>query len=915
VDRLASVLLLRSGQVHLPVGDAEPDGFEERIEVDLAERGWLMDAASRQALSRLGEPRRSGWADWLLATIDADTGADRPHVPLFRRFPQSTPESTEALYVERVLALLLQERDQPCVLCGGAGSVAPVSPCGHLVCRACWDGADYSACPICHRRLDPQDPFLQVTRSRWRPPPGTPLRMRRLAARTDRTADATALRDALVHRATPLAQEDREDLAVLLEATTAPGDLSWLPDVVPARETLALVLAVACARDLSAALPAVVARWSTATDVARTLWAHSGGDPGLVLPSDTRAAHPSERLRPPEEPAVHSPRARVGPFPRPLRRAALAALGRLDLRLVVEDVLRHRTVWKRLGEHLHPFEDAARHPSAAVAFAVLRRSSHHRHSAVGRAIDAAGAAGAVEVVADGDLVRARARTFAASVEEHLRAGRPQDAARLLSTRPGDLLRRLDHLARLTPLDGLPHLAGLAAAAARSAAPLVGMAALASVSGRDEPPPTAAVPAGALALAAGSDSMAASGQACSPQVCRCDTGARPATGGTRPSRLEGRVPGQPRRVFFPRGDVMRAWSVLDRRPLLPRGAPVLLQNAVLDALQARAAGAGPFDVAVVDAALADHPLPTRARTRSPASRTLLRGARVALPPGDTLRLFLHWTDVDARARVDLDLSVLLLDAGWRYLGHCDYTRLRWRRGAVHSGDLTSAPPPLGATEFLDLDLPELRADGVAHVVPIVFSYNDVPFDQLIDAFAGFSLPEQNGALFDAARVALRFDLVGEARVLVPMVVHLADGTLRWADLNVSSAGYGHAVSRYSTVLGHVAEDLELAFGTGRRATLLQLAAVHAAGRADQVWLRHTDGSARRVPAGDLPSLLDAAVHTTGPDTLPDLTGRSILFVAADTLPEQAAAAGPGSLLVSAVGGDPVATAAPSDLLSF
>lgn len=917
MDRLASVLLVRAGQLHLPSGHAQADGFVDHLEVDLAERGWLVDPTARDALSRLPSQTRTAWSDWLLATIDADSGADRPHVPLFRRFPDTTPANTDALYVDRVLTLLFQEPEQPCVLCGRTGTVHAVSPCGHLVCRSCWDGADYSACPVCHRRLDADDPFLQPRSSRWRPPLGMPLRMRRIVGRADQMADAVALRDAMIARPTPLSGSDRGDLSVLLEATTAPGELDWLPEQVPSRETLAVVLAAACARDLKAALPTAEARWTTATDVARTLWVLSGNEPGLVLPErpsqDQR--HVTQRLRPADEPRVVIEKPRVGPIPRPLRRAALAALGRLDLRLVVEDVLRHRTVWKRLGERLHPFEDAARHPAAAVAFAVLRGSWHQDDSAVGRAIVAAGAAGHVRVVQDGPRVQARARTFAAAVEHLLRDGAAGRATALLSTRPGELLRRLDQLARLSTRDELPNLAEQAGKAAATAAPLVALSALAAVHGRDKPPPAAAVPVTTATATTATAASSASQPGFVRRLLNRVGGSSPAAP-TRRGRVDARIAGQPRRVFFPRGNVLRAWSVADVRQLLPDGTPELLQQELWNALLRRAEALPHFDVAVLDAALAQHPVPTRARTASPSSRTLLRGARVPLPDGDTLRLFLHWTQPDAGTRVDLDLSALFLDAAWQYVGHCDYTRLRWHRGAVHSGDLTSAPPPEGATEFLDLDLPELRAKYVAHVVPIVFSYNDVPFDRLRDAIAGFMLPEANDALFDAARVAQRFDLVGDARVLVPAVVHLQDRTLRWADLNVSSTGYGHAVQRYSTTLGHAAEDLELAFGTGRRANMLQLAALHAAGRARQVWLRYPDGSARRVPAATPQALLDAAEHGDVreiSECLPELHGQVALVVAADTLPSSATDCAPGSVLVVAAGGDPSATDEPADLL--
>lgn len=54
-------------------------------------------------------------------------------------------------------------------------------------------------------------------------------------------------------------------------------------------------MAIALRANLQAALPQVTARWSTATDIARTLWALTGGDPGLVLPAKVDREHTSER--------------------------------------------------------------------------------------------------------------------------------------------------------------------------------------------------------------------------------------------------------------------------------------------------------------------------------------------------------------------------------------------------------------------------------------------------------------------------------------------------------------------------------------------------------------------------------------------------------------------------------------------
>jgi len=167
---LAAVLLARRGAVYLPAAQAE-SSFDAvagvaLLEADLLDRGYLMAPALRAALTERSEAALTAAGRALLADVDQALGADRSHEPLFRDFPTSTPRDTFAFYVDRVLTLLFQHPEQPCVLCGTEGAVHAVSPCAHLVCRSCFDGADFSACPVCHRRIDADDPFLRPRRPR-----------------------------------------------------------------------------------------------------------------------------------------------------------------------------------------------------------------------------------------------------------------------------------------------------------------------------------------------------------------------------------------------------------------------------------------------------------------------------------------------------------------------------------------------------------------------------------------------------------------------------------------------------------------------------------------------------------------------------------------------------------------------------
>jgi hypothetical protein len=626
------------------------------------------------------------------------------------------------------------------------------------VCTTCWDATDYSACPICHRRISLDNPFVQPAPQReplWDPRPLTLLD-------AGRDLDATAQRVLLplVSRTSPLDRQDREDLVTLVRHC----GVEQVPAHIPVRETMALVFGHWLEFDL------VRPHLKTATDVLRVLFVALGGEADLVA-----APKPLPNI------------------PRPVRRFVLQTLEGLDQDQLAEDVRRHANHWKRIGEKLHPYEFQARYPNTALAFAAIRRTR----------VDDDFTAGAAATVT---RERVRLRTFNTQLEEALAAQDVELALELAQRRPGELVRRLDHLLRL----GAPVLEPLRAAAPNVSAPVL-LTAMASIRARARP--------------------------------------------------------LPKRVFFPRGEVTKAFGTEDTRPPLPRADIDAVVDALRTELVARAARLEPLDAVLLDEHLHDLTVPFRERHSARALHTVPRGSRIPLPPGDTLRLFLHWTEPE-HTRVDLDLSVVLYDDAWRMIGLCDYTALRFGDGATHSGDLTSAPAPLGASEFVDLHTSNLLTAGVRHLVTVVFSYNNVPFDAMTDAFAGFmSGRDARGEIFDPRTVEQRFDLQGNAKIAVPAILDLRAHELLWADVNLPPTLRFHSVAGYRATLAHIGQDLQAYFGAGARPTQWDVAAIHAAARARRVVVRRRDGTldtcapdrpeARGEPTQDTPPTLGPA----------------------------------------------------------
>ncbi|MFV0132006.1 MXAN_6230/SCO0854 family RING domain-containing protein [Streptomyces sp. HMX87] len=799
-----SVLLRRARTVYVDAVPASAAGTGpalRRLETELLDRGHILSSRLHAALASLTPDALAAAHTRLVGQVDDLLGSNRAHVPLFRRFPRTVPRNTDRLYVDRIFSFLLQQPDQPCVLCGEAGTVFPVSPCAHLVCRLCWGGSDYAGCPVCHRRIDADDPFLLPVRAVGAPkaPVSGPLRLLRLG--TDRGADATAVVDALLARRTPLSPQDRDDLLTLLPLT--PAGRGLLPREIPVRETKAMVLGA-----LTVAAPdglpvgkLLTERLTTATDVLRLLAVLSGADAGLVT------------------------RSRFANVPRPLRRELLTVLDGLPTPYLVEDVLRHPTAWKRAAEVLHPFERHARHPRAALAFAVLRGTPVDPGTAFGAALLETAAAHPDAVRVDG--ARIRPATWAGRLEQAMSEGDIARAAAVAGERPGELVRRIDALLRLHTADVL--------------APELGKALLRGLPEVGPGPLLSAL--GALR--------------------------------TRTEDRTGR-----RRVFFPRGEVTRALSVPERRPALPAGLVTATVGLLRAEVLRRFAAGQPYDLSVLDSGLADLTVPFTERSTAKALVAVGRGSVQTLPAGTVLRLFLHWTEPRGN-RTDLDLSVAFFDAEWNFTGLCDYTSLvHGPDAAVHSGDLTSAPAPQGATEYVDLDLERLGERGDVYAVPLVFSYNNVPFEELPDAFAGFmALPAQGArdASYDPRAVRQRFDLAGGSRVCLPMVVDLDRRRALWTDTHLPSTGGFQSVGSHGGgALAAVARDLWEQFGSGTRVTLWDLTVWRAAVRSPEVAVMCREPEPallryRRRPDEDadafaarVSSLKDAEEHRAHPD---------------------------------------------------
>lgn len=767
MDSIRTLLLARTHMVVLdpdrvasaatrPTRDVDLDRFED----ELAQLGYVMSLDLAMTIRRLPHQALVELRTWIVATLSRPLNGNRPHVPLSGSAP-AAPGNPGPQYLRRMLTWLATRPAQPCPWCGQVKPVGALDPCGHLVCRSCWDGGTFAGCPICHRRIAVGDPFVRAA-------PGDQRvahhdgQLRLLHLGFDLLGSARERFEQLIALPLPLSRDDRAEVEAVIDAM-GPRTVRWLPIRIPVKETMAIVLARlwTVAPDRMAMVNATHGHLATATDVLRVAAVLLGGNPGLVEPM------------------------RLGSLGRGMRRAVLDAIDRLPADALIEDMWRHRGLWKRVGERLHPYEYASRMPVATLAFAAVRQTRLDAASFGAMVRDEALGVTTVRIAGG----RARVTPWISAVEDRLRAGDARAAAERLGQRPDELLLRVDQLVRIAQAHQPDALAAVIRAIEDAAA--------------------RGAPAKLLGLA---------------------------------SHIARRTRPWPRRVFFPRGEMVKAWSAPDHREPLRSDAIGALVAVLRAELVARAAAKRTFARAVIDRGLGDLLAPTGARAIPRSRIAWPRGSSIALVDAADrpLRVFLHWQE-SSGTRVDLDLSVALFDAAWRHIATCDDAGLVVGDGAaVHSGDVTAGPPPLGATELVDLDLERLRALGARHAVLVVFSYHAVPFDRLGHGFVGLAPRPRDREPFDPRAIAPRFDLHGRSAITVPLAIDLEARRLRWLDVHIAGQGALAEVGGYRAALAHLGRDFADLAASAARPTLWDIAAIHAVARGNIVYVRERTG---------------------------------------------------------------------------
>lgn len=775
------VLLKRQGTIYVPSGStALPDSYLEQLELDLVDLGYAISSQLRTQLQSLSLDALRETHIRIGNVLRQVVGGNQKHKPLFRRFPDQIPDDTFDLWCRKVLTHFMQEPKQPCLNCHRVGTTHVLNPCRHVVCDHCFDGANYSACPVCERHVDQSSPFFKPSHPVTATKSSSPLKLLNLGVSLE--ADARTFFVSICERKQAISPADKDDFVVIVREFGL-SVLNWLPEDIPVRENIATLFGTLLRTNApEVVMAAAKLHISTATDVLRLIAAYSGADCSLQGQTIYRERKVEEirnfskfkkffaswsgwARRTTIPTLVVVKRFKVAKLSRAFRRTLLGFMDGLHPESLTEDMLRHRSYWVWLGQFLHPAEYKTRFPNVARAFEIIRQNAP-----------------------DGTLAP-EFHGYYAKLEAAVQSSNVGDAVGLLSQRPGELARRFDHVLR--------------------------------VAGENSSAIEQVMTAFSASMANFSTPVLLTLRAHLP---------------TRTRKLR-------TRIFWPKGQVAKGVFSSDKRATLRSQEIQEAVTSIELELLRRFSQKAKFDNFIIDRALAEVIFPFNERTASKSAIQLPRGSSLYVPAGKKIRLFLHWCEPEKNGdTTDLDLSIGFYDQNWQYQGVCSYYQLKYigvgeEVIATSSGDLRDAPFPDGASEFVDLNCDAAMAQGIRYAVAVLNNYSGLAFEQLERAFAGVMFRDDvHGEHFDPRTVELKFDLQGGNGTFLPFVLDLVDNRLHWLDVYSSGEFQFNNVATSNSAIVSICPTMIDYFKSGVRTSMFDVALLNAAARANKVFFR-------------------------------------------------------------------------------
>ena len=482
-------------------------------------------------------------------------------------------------------------------------------------------------------------------------------------------------------------EQDKEDINTILESDFDISEIIHISEIIPSefkiKENMAFVSKqiYECENYRPYATLIINKYIKTYTDVLRIAVAMSDGDVSLATPTKFKN------------------------FKRKERRFLLRLFNNLGSLGNNEDLLRHKSMFLRLGEKIHPGEYRDRYKDAFYCFNNLRN----------------------------DAKKMKSNTFNSKLEKAYREKDLSKVLKLLKQRPGDFTRNLNRVLLLAQELGEEKFVLVTNAYAKVA--------------------HNKVPTSTLLTAM--------------------------------NYFENRNNCNDSRVFYPKGNVAKAYVVDNNLPSLNTDAQVEIAETLHDLIMDTLKEKSDLGLVYIDPAIKQYVAPLKLRDMSKTNKPVERGSKFDIK-SNNIRFYCHWlNEIDEygdEEETDLDLSVGLYDENFVMIDYIAFNNL-FASGISHSGDYVNAPASKGgATEYIDIEFDKLKPN-IRYIVTAVYSYSYQSFCQLPEAFVGYMEIPENAEIadYDAALSKIRLDLTTDQKNTVPCIIDVKEKKLIWTNL--------------------------------------------------------------------------------------------------------------------------------------
>ena len=247
-----------------------------------------------------------------------------------------------------------------------------------------------------------------------------------------------------------------------------------------------------------------------------------------------------------------------------------------------------------------------------------------------------------------------------------------------------------------------------------------------------------------------------------------------------------------RVCFPKGNLSKGWIIEKDLEHIDTGICHMIINICNNALCANYCTRPIMGNVYINPEFVNYVIPYSQRNASESKKIITRGSRIKFD-GNIIRPFIWWTNMDnaegtyPSGRVDIDLSVAIIDKDYNVLTHVSYTHKRDQKFEIyHSGDITNGGPVdgKGVAEFIDINVNKAREQGAKYAIINVLNFSGYKYNEVPHADFGFMIREEamSGEIFEPSTVENKISLNSGSTSAIPVVIDLENNEYIWIDMD-------------------------------------------------------------------------------------------------------------------------------------